>query len=125
MVGLKPDYLQAHQYLAYIYLSELKDYAAAKDEYEKILQLNPQDCQAKGNLGYVLLTLNRAGEAIRPLSEAVSCQSNDVSFNLWLAQAYDITNQYEKAKEAYRKVLRLDPKNKLAKDRLDFLEYNY
>ncbi|MCJ7497045.1 MAG: tetratricopeptide repeat protein [candidate division Zixibacteria bacterium] len=87
--------------------------------------MNPQDCQAKGNYGYVLLTMNRASEAIRPLIEAVNCQQNDISFNLWLAQAYDITNQYEKAKEAYRKVLRLDPKNKLAKDRLAFLEFNY
>ncbi len=122
-VALKPDNTKALSQLAWMSMAELKDYLKSGYWYEKILEVDSTDCEAKGYLGLSYLMQKKYGAAIPHLRGAVQCQPNHEQFNLWLAQAFALTNQRESAKIYYRKVLQINPNNKDAKEGLEILEF--
>lgn len=60
-------------------------------------------------LGYPELLKKNYPEAIRLLVRAVTINDQDIQAWIWLGQAYQNTGNKDKACEAYRRVLRLDP----------------
>ena len=122
-VELKPDNAVALGFLAWIYFDNLKNYDRAALYYEKILQLDSADCEARGFAGVSYLIQKKYSPAITQLREAIRCKPRDKQYNLWLAQAYEQTGQKENARIYYKKVLEIDPNNKVAQERLDILEF--
>jgi Tfp pilus assembly protein PilF len=122
-VELKPDNLKALGQLAWINMAELKNFERSGYYYEKIIQVDSTDCEAKGYLGLSYLMQKKHAAAIPYLREAVKCKPDQEQFNLWLAQAFALTGQKENARQYYRRVLQINPNNKDAKDGLQILEF--
>ncbi|MCI0531174.1 MAG: tetratricopeptide repeat protein [candidate division Zixibacteria bacterium] len=120
---IKPDNLKALNQLAWVYLGEIKDYDKSGFYYERILELDSTDCDAKGYLGVSLLMQKQFSSSILYLQQAVICLPRHEQFNLWLAQAFHQSGQNDSAKKYYTKVLNLNPSNKDAKQGLEILEF--
>ena len=103
----------------FLLLIEAKQYAEAEKVYRHYLTLNTQAANAHYNLGALALAQGRNEEAILSLQRAVKdAPDNDTDAHLYLAQALEKVGQTQEAMHAYRRVLSLDPHNKIANDRV-------
>lgn len=120
---IKPDNLKTLNQLAWVYLKDIQSYEKSGYYFEKILELDSTDCDAKGYLGVSLLQQERYSSSIVYLWQAVTCLPRHEQFNLWLAQAFHKSEQLESARKYYNKVLAINPANKDAKQGLEILEF--
>jgi len=65
--------------------------------------------KARRQLGYYLLLDKEWASAITQLERAVALDNQDVQALVWLGQGYQNSGNREKAIEAYRRALGLDP----------------
>ena len=99
-------------------LTEKEQYAEAEKMYRHYLTLNPQAPNAHYNLGVLALAQGRNEEAILSLQRAIKDAPDNANAHLYLAQALEKVGQTQEAIHAYRRVLALDPHNKIANDRV-------
>ena len=102
----------------FLLLIKAKQYAEAEKVYRHYLTLNTQAANTHYNLGALALAQGRNEEAILSLQRAVKDAPNDTDAHLYLAQALEKVGQTQEAMHAYRRVLSLDPHNKIANERL-------
>ncbi len=118
--------------VANTYLYQLSDCSNGVEYYQKLLALNPGNCDAKKALGYAyfggVCTKNYT-KALRYLKEAYNCQASkkgacgDKNLVLWIGQCYHLraaakagekkpaTEDFKNANEWYKKCLKCDPSN--------------
>lgn len=118
---LDPNNSKAHDLLAGVYY-QLKQYQEAAEEYLAKLKLDPNNCELEGNAGTCLLLAKLSAQAIPHLRKAVSCFPRNANYLLMLAQALETNENTEEARQYYLKVLEIDPKNKEAQDRIDYID---
>lgn len=132
---IKSDQANAYFMLGACYF-ETKNSAQAKSAFLKVLELDPKNVDALKQVGLAHLleaqSLQKAekhkesqgvaAQAVGYLQRAVAQKPNDVQARVLLAQAYVLSKQLEKAKEEFRKVLKMDPNNKDAQSGLERLE---
>ena len=82
------------------------------------LTLNTQAANADYYFGILALVQGRYEEAILNLQRAIKDAPNDADAHLYLAQALEKVGKPQEAMHAYRRVLSLDPHNKIANDRV-------
>jgi tetratricopeptide (TPR) repeat protein len=121
VVELDPNNSKAHDLLAGVYY-QLKQYQEAAGEYLAKLKLDPNNCELEGNAGACLLLAKLSAPAIPHLRKAVSCFPRNANYLLMLAQALETNENTEEARQYYLKVLEIDPKNKEAQDRIDYID---
>jgi tetratricopeptide (TPR) repeat protein len=121
VVELKPDNAAAHDYLARVYIN-LEKFEKAKNHYVKEVQLDPSNCNLNANVGYCFMRLGQAAPAVPYYRKAVSCFPRKVDYLMALAKALEISKNVDEAYEYYRKILEIDPKNKEASDRIDYID---
>jgi len=121
VVELDPNNSKAHDLLAGVYY-QLKQYAEAAEEYLAKLKLDPNNCELEGNAGTCLLLAKLSAQAIPHLRKAVSCFPRNANYLLMLAQALETNENTDEARQYYLKVLEIDPKNKEAQDRIDYID---
>ena len=102
----------------FIQLFQAKQYAEAEKVYRHYLTLNTQAPNSHYNLGALALAQGRNEEAILSLQRAVKDDPADTDAHLYLAQALEKVGKTQEAIHAYRRVLALDPHNKIATDRV-------
>ena len=102
----------------FLLLIEAEQYAEAEKVYRHYLTLDTQAPNAHYNLGALALAQGRNEEAILSLQRAIKDAPNDTDAHLYLAQAFENAGQTQEAMHAYRRVLSLDPHNKIANERL-------
>ncbi len=102
----------------FLLLFEAKQYPEAEKVYRHYLTLNTRDPNAHYNLGVLALAQGRNEEAILSLQRAVKDAPDNADAHLYLAQALEKVGKLQDAIRAYRRVLSLDPNNKIANDRL-------
>lgn len=128
------------------YLYNLKDCANSVKAFERLLSLEPGNCDAKRALGYAYfagLCTKNYGKALDYLLSANECLSkgsggcSDPELMLWIAQAYHLRAverasdkvgskaDFKSANQWYAKVLKCDPKNADAKKGLDATQYEF
>jgi superkiller protein 3 len=132
---IKPDNANAYFMQGVCYV-EAKNSAQAKASFMKVLDLDPKNVDALKQVGLSYLleaqALQKADkhkesqavamQAVGYLQRAVAQKPNDVQARVLLAQAYVLSKQLEKAKEEFRRILKMDPNNKDAHDGLERLE---
>ena len=106
----------------FLLLGEEKQYAEAEKVYRHYLTLNPQTANAHYNLGTLALAQGRNEEAILSLQRAIKDAPDNPRAHLYLAEALEKVGQPQEAMHAYRRVLSLDPHNKIANDRVQVTE---
>ncbi len=88
------------------------DYAAAEEAYRKALEAEPDNAQARYNLGNALYQQGRLEEAAREYEAAArSAAQNEVAARAWhnLGNAFFRLEQLDKSIEAYKQALRRNP----------------
>jgi tetratricopeptide (TPR) repeat protein len=121
VVELDPENAKAHDFLARVYY-QLKEYQKAADEYLAEYKLDPSNCELEANAGSCLLFAKKPALAIPHLRKAASCFPRNVDYLMMLAQALETDNNVDEAYEYYLKVLEIDPKNKEAQTRIDYID---
>lgn len=122
--------------IANTYLYQLSDCGNGISYFEKLLELEPDNCVAKKSLGYAYfggLCTRNYGRALKYLKGAYRCASKksgacgDVDLVLWIAQCYHLRaadkiaakenggEDFKNAYDWYGKVLKCEPGNDEAK----------
>ena len=123
-----PDYAPGHLYLAQSLLSQSVDsLGEARKEYETWIRLLTPDEQSQHkrdlseaykNIGASYLKEKKYPQAIENLNKALKYREDDWQTHLWIGQANQLSGDKDKAIEEYKRVLKLNPTNKDAKNML-------
>jgi tetratricopeptide (TPR) repeat protein len=123
------DYAPGHMYLAQCLVSS-DSLAEARREYETWIKLIPQNEEAKykrelgeayRNIGASHLKEKKYPQAIEYFTKALKYKEDDWQTHLWIGQSYQLSGDKNRAIEEYRRVLKLNPTNKDAKNMLELL----
>ena len=128
------------------YMRYLADCANGVDYFQKLLALEPDNCDAKKMIGYAYfggICTKDYNRAIRHLTDAYRCSSaakgecGDVDLLLWIGQCYhliaadkagakqDANEEFKNAFQWYGKVLKCDPTNQVAKKGQDDTRFEF
>ncbi|TFH38689.1 MAG: tetratricopeptide repeat protein, partial [Bacteroidia bacterium] len=98
--------------LSHIYRGEeffyLKDYNAAKAEFESAAEIDPGYSVAWSNLAAVCINQDNLGEAIMHTIKAIELDENNIKAAYNLAYALDDRNDYLQASEWYSRAIEMD-----------------
>nr|MBN2278876.1 tetratricopeptide repeat protein [candidate division Zixibacteria bacterium] len=133
-----PTAMKALSMLGTTYLFQLKDCANGVKHLERVLEIDPNNCEALRSLGYAYfggICPNNYSRALTYLKKALDCSSAakgslcaDVDVLLWIAQTYEFRaiekaeakqkeeskQDYKAAHDGYLETLKCDPGNKEA-----------
>ena len=91
-----------------------KEFTLSETYYLKALDLDPKFINAQRGLGLTYIAMGRSNEAKEILEKAVKDYPKFVPLYDDLAKVYVISHDYEKALDAYHKVIELDPGSAMA-----------
>jgi tetratricopeptide (TPR) repeat protein len=120
LLELKSDDVISRAMLARIY-SFRENFDSAAEQYEIILNgsngqvTDSLRCEIYPDLGFDYLKLNKCDKAIPVLLKADHCKPKDSVILMNIAASYQLCNNLKDAKVYYKKVLEVDPDNKIAK----------
>ena len=117
VLGLDENHIQALNYLAYLYAQEATNLKKAEQLVRKALKLKPGDGFIMDTLGWVLFKQDRIEEAVKTLEKAHRKESQEPIIAEHLGDAYFRHQLHGKAKEMYRKAVRLE-KNKAKRTKI-------
>lgn len=106
-------YLKARLYF------ELKRYEEARDLYEKLSENNSENIDYKYKLACVYALNNEEGKAIKILEEINKKTPGLLYIVKKLGHAYDQIRDYSKARGCFYCALRLDPNDKIIRNRVE------
>jgi Tfp pilus assembly protein PilF len=93
-----------------------KEYTLAEAYYLKALDLEPEFINAQRGLGLTYIAMERIDEASEILERAVKNYPKAALLYDDLARVYVLSHEYEKALDAYHKVIELAPDTAMAKE---------
>ena len=85
------------------------NFKVAKNLYNKIIQIEPNNIGALNNLGLVFQSLGESQEAISCYKKVIGIDTNYVNANFNLGNVLNSLGNYIEAKKYYKKVIRIDP----------------
>ena len=107
-VAIAPDFYLAHNNLGSDYMGK-SDFAGARTEFEKVVQLNQSDAAAYFNLSNVCMLSNQMPEAQQFLDEGLRRQP-DSAFGQFLLGSLNLRqNKIPQAEAALLRAIQLDP----------------
>lgn len=87
----------------------------------QVVQAEPEFTAAHYNLGVLYSNMNRYEDAVKHIEIARDLAPGDLSHTAALAQAYAVTEQYDKAQQLLEEVIAREPDNLTAKNNLAVL----
>ena len=118
---IDPKSTEAH-YGKGLLLQQMGQYDAAMAEYNAILSLMPEDQNATYNIGTLLFEKQETEEALKKFNLTTERDQNYFRGYYGAGRCYEAMDDLQKAKEAYRKALSIQPDFDLAAIQLDRLE---
>ena len=91
-----------------------QEYEVAEKYYSDALSLEPNFITALRGLGRTYIAMGRAADAVAMLEKAVKKYPRSAASYFYLAKAYSLSGEYNKAISAYNKVVELAPDSPLA-----------
>ena len=149
VIEFKPDNVKATNMLASTCLYQISDCPRAIQLFEKVLAMEPDNCDALKSMGYANfagLCPKNYSRALEYLNKALNCSAKkngsecaDPNLLLWIAQTYHFravdkreAKQKDESKldfkaafDWYNKVLKCDPGNKAAKEGIDQVKFEF
>ena len=107
---LEPTLAEAHASMAYVWNYYDWDRSSAEQEFNRALELDPNDADAHHAYGRFLASMGRIGEARAELSRAQELDPLSLSIQSNMAMISYFARQYDDALQQLQKVLALDPK---------------
>ncbi|MBY9001331.1 MAG: tetratricopeptide repeat protein [Candidatus Heimdallarchaeota archaeon] len=87
----------------------------AKDKaftnFNKTIELDPNNAKAFGNRGRIYFEQNKFGKALSDLNKAIELDNKNYLFHHNLANVYFSTQKFDKAIESYEQSIELNPEN--------------
>jgi tetratricopeptide (TPR) repeat protein len=113
---LAPNFAEAMNYLGYMWAERGKNLDEAKKLIEKAVALEPDNAAFLDSLGWVLFKQHQPQEALDWLQKAVQ-QSDQPDPTLYdhLGDIYAEMKAFDKAREAWRKSVQLEPNDQVKK----------
>jgi len=109
-----------HIFKGRIYLAQ-KNYTQAREEFQKSLEINPNNSQSYILLGQLHLQENRLEEAVREMDRLIAKDSRFAPAFLLKAYYLELNNDLPGAIDYYTKTLELNPENPIAANNLAWL----
>jgi tetratricopeptide (TPR) repeat protein len=107
---LAPDFAEALNYVGYMWAEKGEKLEEARERIQKAVKLEPKNGAYLDSLGWVHFKLNEPQAALERLLEAVRLlEEPDATVYDHLGDVYAALNQLEKAREAWRKSLEVEP----------------
>jgi len=106
---LAPDLAYAHIARGQLLISGSLKWAEAEIEFQRALQLSPNDSQATTLLGIVKATLGDLDSGIELTRQALRINPLDADSYYWLSYALGSAGQLDAAEQAARKAIELQP----------------
>ena len=97
----------ARNNLGTLYLSKA-DYAAAQEQFEKVIGINPNNASAYFNLANLNLLQNKFDDALRFAEKGLSKQPNSAFGNFLKGSIYARTGSTREAEDSLKRSLELD-----------------
>lgn len=124
VIDLNPDYVDAYNYLGFMYADKNIKLDEALQLIEKALAYEPENGAFLDSLGWVYYHQGKLDKALSYLKHSAKLMSNDPVVFDHLADVYQKMGKYQEASEYYKKALALDPDNKELKAKLADAEKN-
>jgi tetratricopeptide (TPR) repeat protein len=113
---LAPDFDEAMNYLGYMWAEHGMKLERARELIEKARKAEPKNAAYLDSLAWVLFKLNQPKEALPyALQAAELCEEPDATVYDHLGDIYNALQQMEKAREAWRKALSIEPNEEVRK----------
>ncbi len=113
---LAPDFVEAMNYLGYMWAEHGEKLDKARELIEKAVKAEPKNAAYLDSLAWVLFKLNQAKEALPyALKAAELSEKPDATVYDHIGDIYAALKQPEKAREAWRKSLSLEPNAEVSK----------
>lgn len=109
-LSMSPDFPPALNYLGYMWAERSTNLVRAKDMIERALKADPTNAAYLDSLGWVLFKQGDVKAALEPIRKAIELNEEpDATLYDHLGDIYAALNQREKAREAWRKALEIEP----------------
>jgi tetratricopeptide (TPR) repeat protein len=105
VIELKPDHVQALNYLAYTYAELDRDLPQALKWSTEALRLSPNDGYVLDTMGWILFKQGQYSEAVRYLERAFDLKPREPVIAEHLGDAYSKMQMFERARKAYEHAL--------------------
>ena len=113
---MAPDSAEALNYLGYMWAERGTNLVRAREMIEKAVKLYPTNAAYLDSLGWVLFKQGHVKEALEPIRKAVELNEEaDATLFDHLGDVYAALKQHEKAREAWRKSLAVEPNKEVEK----------
>ncbi|MBI2149292.1 MAG: tetratricopeptide repeat protein, partial [Acidobacteria bacterium] len=113
-LGRDPGNIRARNLLAIAYGQTFQP-ALSEAEFQRAIAQAPEDSTSYNNYGIFLLERNKIAEARRQFGRAISVNPEDVQGFVGMGETFRNEGDLRKAGDWYRKALRLDPNQPVAK----------
>ena len=121
-LALAPRLPEAHRAMGHVQRFVHHDFAAARDEFQRAVDLRPNDADAVGSLAIVELWLGNHDAGINSLRRAIALDPQDSMEHWRLGNVLAESGDYADARRAQRRALVIDPQNVQAYIALSDLE---
>ena len=108
VLGMKPDFVEAHNNLGNAYFARYMDDKAIS-EYEKVVASNPNHAKAHNNLGFAYYTKGMYDKAMDEINKARSICPDYATAHYNAGLVYYAQGMHDKAIAAYAKAVILKP----------------
>ncbi len=115
-LALSPNFSEAMNYLGYMWAERGVNLAQARELIEKAVKLEPKNAAFLDSLAWVLFKLDQPKEALTFLLQALEhIEEPDPTLYDHLGDIYAALHQPDKAAEAWRKALAIEPNQEIQK----------
>ena len=109
-LAMSPDFPPALNYLGYMWAERGTNLVRARDMIERALKADPTNGAYLDSLGWVLFKQGDAQAALEPIRKSIELNEEpDATLYDHLGDIYAALHQREKAREAWRKALEIEP----------------
>jgi tetratricopeptide (TPR) repeat protein len=115
------DYEPARELLGTIWLSK-KDYARARQQFEHLVAVAPENFGAHYNLGILAMREGRTQDAERELRAAARADSSSAQPHAALGSFYFAKGDLNRARDEFRQAVAIDPHNEDSQKALERIQ---
>ena len=108
-LALAPDLPEAHLALGYYYYWGFRRYDEAVPEFQRTLQLAPNNTDAISGLAFVARRTRRVPQALAYLEQALKLSPRDAAVNASLGETYAMLRRYDDADRYLKRSLEIAP----------------
>ena len=115
-LSMTNDFAPALNYLGYMWAERGTNLVRARTMIEKAVKLDPTNAAYLDSLGWVLFKQGHAKDALAPIQKAVALSEEpDATLFDHLGDVHAALQQPEKAREAWKKALKIEPNREIEK----------